>query len=294
MALVHSAKIGVTPLFMQTIAGEDPINYSAANFRQLITSMWPNGGGVLGPTSFRVTQADTVGWSIKVTGGAAIVGNATTSYLVTSDSAQTINLAGAIQTSVIATQYHYVFLEIVDKTVLGGDGYYADIVVGTDSGAGYAQPEGAAYLLLGTVAVSPGQSNIQNSHISAKPPNASHGGKFENLAGYLTNGIVSAHTTYDRVSVARMRYAAGQVRFTGGLRRTATADFTKNDYTPLGTVPWYLKPNSQVWMAAAAGGGTLPTYHLSIDTDGVMSAFVPTQTTAPKTLFLDGVSYEVD
>jgi hypothetical protein len=283
VALIRSGPLGVTPLYMQTLAGEDPINYSAAEFRQLINSIWPT-DGIIGPVSFHVTQADTVGWAVRVSSGTAKVGT----YLVRNPDAVTVSMT-SIQTQVIAAQQHWVYLAVQDQTVYG-DGYYAEIVVGTDEGAGHTVPDAAALLLLAVINVSPGQSNIQNANISAKPANASHGGAFEKLADTtLTSTIVSAHTTYTATGEARARYGAGRVRFEGGIARSSGADFPANDDTVLGTLPYYMRPNAGVWLPAATSGAN--NCRLNIDHSGVMT--VHTVSTC-KYVFLDGVSFEVD
>lgn len=305
MALIHSAHLGVQPLFMQSLAGEAPINYSAAEFRQLITSIWPT-DGITGPTSFHLTQADTVGWSVQVSSGVAKLGGlgaGTTSaggYLVVNPAAVTINLTG-IQTNPIALMTHAVFLTVQDKTVYG-DGYYAEIVVSTDEGAGWAVPDAAASLLLGVIRVSPGQSNIQNANITAKPANASHGGAFLKLAdtGVLASGIVSADTLVADYGIARARYAAGKVTLTGAIMRTASAPFKSETTYNVGTMPYYLTPNNPVWIGNATSGPY--PWRLRILTTGLMQAFMPYP--APNksgdtslevgALLLDGMSYEVD
>jgi hypothetical protein len=273
---------------MQSLAGEDPINYTAAEFRTLIGAVWPT-DGIVGPTSFHVTQAPTVGWSIHIGGGIAKVGG----YLVSMAEGITLSLAADIQTQVIAVQHHGVFLVVQDKTVYG-DGYYAEIVVATDGGAGYSAPDGAAILLLGVVAVSPGQTNIQNQHISARPANAAHGLLYKLADVAFNSTVASAHLTAD-TGEARARYAAGNVRLTGGIKRANGASFATGD-TTLGTLPWYLTPNTPRRVIGIASGGV--PWWLSVGgftsgaAAGVISANIPSSTAA--TLFLDGMNYEID
>jgi hypothetical protein len=295
---LHSPPLTTIPLFMQALAGDSPINYSAEDFRKLNLTLWPT-GGILGPSSFRVTQADTVGWSIKVSSGAAAVGGSSQerTYLVTSDTSITLNLASSIQTQVIAPQEHAVFLVVQDKGVYG-NGYFAEIVVATDEGAGYSIPDGAATLPLAWINVAPGQTNIQNTHISARPQHGSPSYAYEKLAagGFLNSGFVSAHTAGLPISEARIRYGNGRVWFSGGIQRssgTFTGGAGSTEYT-LGTLPARFCPHDKVWLHGAGGGDTAGvSYRLDIRDDGLMTATVPANRTFA-TLFLDGVSYEID
>ncbi len=283
MALIKSAKLATQPLFMQSLAGEDPINYDASEFRSLVRATWPT-DGIVGATSYHLTQAETVGWSVRVSTGVAVLGG----YLVVNPEPLTLQLTG-IQTVPIATQHHAVFLVVQDKTVYG-DGYYAQIVVSTDEGAGWTVPDAAATLLIGVIGVSPGQTNIQNAHISAKPANASPSFAWVKLTGdILTSAFTSAHTTYADTAEARVRYGNGRVWFSGGIKRVNGDDFPANTSTILGTLPYYLRPNKQVWLPAATSGSQL--CRLTVDPIGVVT--VHTISTC-KYVFLDGVSFEVD
>ncbi len=291
MALIPTPPFAAIPLPMQAISGDPEINYSAADFGALLQSIWLS-PGVIGANSFHVQQADTPGWAIKVLPGRAFVGR----YHVTLDTAITIDVSALI-TNPVGTRFHRVYLAVSDK-VQGDTEYSARIKVVEDFGSGATPPVNAALLLLATFSISPGQSNIQNSHIAAAVRNASPAEAFTNLdsGGYLASGIGDA-TSVLNSAPARARYGSGRVQLSGAVRHDNGTRFTTANVT-LGTLPVTLRPYYTVWCAAACsddlgdGSGSL-YYRLQIAPTGVMTAALPTGVT-PMYLMLDGITYEVD
>lgn len=296
MATIPSPPFTVTPLFMQALAGDPVINYSADDFSVLTTSIWPS-PGVITATSFQVQQADNVGWAIKILAGRAVVGD----YLVAQDTAITMDVS-ALNTTPVGTRTHRVFL-VVDDKVQGGTDYNARIKVVEDFGSGASAPAGAAVLLLAAFTISPGQSNIQNANISAKPRNASAAGAFTELysgmhiesTGY--NGVLDASGDIN-TAPARVRYGNGRVQFSGAVKNSNAATFPAAVQIKLGTLPRYLWPQYVVYMTGACSDSTGSatgsfTWRLTIDRAGNMIGNTPTGTT-PQYLMFDGISYEID
>lgn len=296
MATIPSAPFTVTPLFMQAVAGDPVINYSAQDFTRLSTSIWRS-PGVITPTSFRVEQADTVGWAVKIRPGRALVGD----YLVYQDTAITIDMS-VMNTSPTGTRYHRAYLVIDDK-VQGGAEYSCRIKVVEDFGSGATPPAGVAILLLATIAISPGQSNIQNINIAAKPRHASHASAYAELytdvhietTGY--NGVVDASGDLN-TAPPRARYGDGRGWLSGALKRANSAVFTGGTAYTLGALPDYLAPNYVQYLSAASNVSTGSTtggysWRLTIARDGTMTATIP-DTTSPTYLMLDGISYDID
>lgn len=290
MATIPSPRFAITPLYMQAVAGDTPIDYSAEDFRRLHAAIWMS-PGIITPTSFHVEQADTPGWAIKIRSGIAVVGN----YLVTSYDTITLDVS-ALNTNPVGTRTHRAYLVIQDKaaTASDGTGYYAQVKVTEDFGGGTSGPPDDTYsaiLLLAAFNISPGQTSILNQHIASNPRNASHCGDFVNLADTAVTGIGSADVTYPAdAGPARARYGAGRVWLSGALRRTNGQPFSTGR-TTLGTLPWYLRPLYPVRPIAANTSAV--HWRLEIDPDGTMTAVISGDN-APMYLFLDGVSYEID
>lgn len=283
MANVFSNPLSIVPLFMQTPPGVPEINYSAANFRSLIEVLFYS-PGVCTPTSFAVTQADTAGWAIKVAPGYA----ATEGYFITSGGAITVNLTG-MNTNPASTRTHRVYL-LVQDSLNNGSGFYAQIAVGEDTGAGATLPPCTASLQLATFTISPGQSNIQNSHITARPRRASDAGGFVPLADYLVSTFASANTVLESVAPARLHYGSGRIHLSGALRRANGTAFTANSYT-LGTLPMMATPKYDQHLISASSGNN--PWRLFIGRDGGFGATINTGDD-PAYLYLDGLEYEID
>lgn len=291
MATVTSEAFTAVPLFMQAASGDPAINYSAADFGRLVQATWQS-VGVLTATSFKVEQADVVGWSVKIRPGYAVLG----SYLVYQPTAITVSVS-AFNTAPSATRTHRVYLVVNDK-LAGGSEYAAHIVVVEDTGAGATAPTAAGVLLLAAFTISPGQSNIQQGQISAKPRNASDAGDFLTLAdnGYLAGGVLDA-TAAIGTAPARARFGSGRIQLSGALRRTGTTTFAAGPVI-VATLPSFMRPLYTVYCAAAcsdtAGDGTGSLYYrMQVDTAGVMTANIPTGS-SPQYLMLDGIVFEAD
>lgn len=286
MATIYSAEFGVKPLFMQALAGDPVINYSAAEFRNLIEAIFYT-PGVITPTSFLVEQADSVGWAVKVRAGYA----ATQGYLVTNGADVTVNVSG-LNTNPAGTRTHRVYLLVHDKVLTGGSLYAARIAVAEDTGSGATLPDSTASILLGTFTISPGQSNIQNSHITAQPRHASQAGSFVELTPYFNAGFSSMHLTVDTKAPARFRFGSGRVQFSGGIKQNSGSPFLSTSYN-LGQLPLIARPKYDQHLVAP-NTGTYP-WRLYVAKDGTFTATIPgTESNNPQYLYLDGIVYEID
>lgn len=283
MATIYSADLSAKPLYMQALAGDTVINYTAAEFRNLNEAVFYT-PGVITPTSFLVEQADVVGWAIKVRPGYAC----TQGYFVSSGADITVNVS-QLNTNPAGTRTHRVYLLVQDK-VLNGTGYNAKIVVSEDTGSGATLPESTASILLATFTISPGQSNIQNSHITWRPRHASQSGTFVNVADYMT-GYKSADTGY-ATGPAQFRFGSGRIHMRGGIMQNSGSPFLKNSYT-LGILPLIARPKYDVRVSAATSSSY--PWRLYIAPDGTFTATLsPATGDEPQYLFLDGVTYEID
>lgn len=288
MATVTSPDFPLKPLYMQSLTGEDAINYAAYEFRHLVGGMWQT-PGVIGWTGFQVTQADALGWNIRVGGGEAVSGG----YFIYLGTGITISLA-ALNTNPSATRTHKVFLVVQDKANGGAtSGYSANVIVAEDTGTGAATPAATVSILLATVKISPGQSNILNTHISANPRRASDAALPYLLAANdrLVSTIGSADTVIN-ASPARIRYGNGRVTLHGALRLKTGNPFTAASYD-LGRLPdWAWPNNDRRLIGASSAASTVFRLYISC-TDGMLTATIPADDN-PTYLYLDGISYEIE
>jgi hypothetical protein len=290
VASVTSPDFPLKPLFMQSLAGEDPINYAAYEFRHLVNAMWAT-PGVIGQASFQVTQADQLGWNIRVGGGQATSGG----YYIYLGSGITISLAG-LNTNPAATRTHKVFLTVQDKSNSGtGTRYAANVVVAEDTGSGAPTPEATVSILLATVRISPGQSQILNSHINANPRRASDAAVPYDLDsnGRLVSTIASAHTVIN-ASPLRLRYGNGRVWISGTARLKSGAAFTALSYDLWRMPDWAWPTNDKRLLASTTDSSMVCRLYVSA-ADGMVTATLSSgKTNDPQYLHLDGLSYEIE
>lgn len=290
MATYTSPDFPLKPLFMQTLAGDTPINYAAYEFRHLVNAIWLT-PGIIGQTSFALTQADQLGWNIRVGGGSATSGG----YYIYLGAGFTLSLAG-FNTNPAATRTHKVFLVVQDKSNSGtGSGYSANVVVTEDTGAGAPTPDATVSILLGTVRISPGQSNILNSHISANPRRASDASIPYDLAANdrLVSTIGSADTVIN-ASPLRLRYGNGRVWISGSARLKSGNAFTATSYDLWRMPDWAWPFNDKRMLAATTDSSMLCRLYVS-SADGMVTATLSSaKTDNPQYLHLDGLSYEIE
>lgn len=291
MATITSDALPLRPLFMQATGTDPVINYTAADFARLTTANWLS-PGIITPTSFRIEQAATPGWTINIRSGIALVGT----YLVQMSATYVLSVA-TFNTAPAATRTHYVYLVVYDKNTSGTE-YAARIVAVEDTGAGVAPPTAAATLLIGSFVISPGQSSILDANISPKPVNASDATDFVLLnPTYLYSYITNAGGAF---APARVRYGSGKVYLSGAVKRVDGQSFISAFNHNIGFLPEWLAPRYDTYVTGACStntdgtGGTGPlSYRLQIDSTGQLVAQVETGFT-PDYLFLDGIQFEVD
>lgn len=285
MANVFTPFLASKPLYMQTVAGDAPINYSADEFRNMNQVIWYS-PGICTPTSFLVEQADTAGWRIKVRAGYA----ATQGYFIVSGSDITIDVS-SLNTNPAATRTHRVYLLLHDKSLGLSAAYGARLAVAEDTGAGADLPPSNASILLATFTISPGQSSIQNSHITAKPRNASQAGPFHEMQDFFRSGggFSSAHTVIP-ASPARFRVGAGRVQLSGAIKQNSGSAFLSSSYD-LGTLPLIAQPRYDQHLVAPSSAAN--PWRLYIAKDGSFTATINSGDN-PLYLYLDGITYEID
>jgi hypothetical protein len=283
------------PLFMQAQTGDTAIDYSAADFRDLLTNLYA-APGILSAGSYVVTQNSVVGWSVKVFGGAAIL---SAGYQVSQPSSVAVSLA-AFDTTPSALRSHRVWIAVYDKlTNPSLSEYDAAIVVTEDTGAGAPPPVGATNsLFLAFVKISPGQANIQDENIYDYRPHAQPGTPFTPL--YIRAGFLDAAAS-SNVSPVGVQYQNGRAYLSGGFRRDSSTPFTSLDGFECAYVPRGFEPKYEKYMIAATGmeelvGGSpvsTLTARVIVRPDRTV-AVVPGETNYPRYIFLDGLSYDLD
>jgi hypothetical protein len=286
-----------TPYFMQAVAGDPDIYYTAADFRRFFLAV-KRRPGVLGSLDFGVHQADVVGWSIKITGGYAHVAGSANSYLAYLTPTSTISLAG-FNTSPPAARTHKVFIAVYDK-LISGSLYQGQIVVTEDvDGSGAPAPSGAvAYLLLANVFINKGQANIQDANIKNI---ADHGGSsgvyYDLTAGMINPGYQSVATIVDSAP-PRAIYHDGYIRLSGAIGRTSGALFDAGSVYDILSLWPSIRPRYKVRLTCGVDKGGY-TAQISIDTDGTTRLYIPgkvgtTTYTTANWIYLDGLTYDMD
>lgn len=296
-----TAQLPDNPFFLEALSGDTPVSYDAEDFRRVLGGIWPR-TGICTPTSFQITQAGVVGWSVQVAAGYCVVGNTLTEtarYLVHNPTSQTVPLTG-FNTNPSGTRTHKVWLGIYDK-LLSGTEYAAKIIITEDTGAGAAAPSIPAYYLqLGSFTISAGQSNVQNAHITNTVRHASMGPS--PVALDITANIADASSALS-VATAGVVYRNGVCTLQGGFVRTSGNPFDAGGQYNLATLPSAYKPATTKYLVAAGstnqtgtvgtGLGSVNFYRVTVFTSGVIQADLP-YNYAPNTLFIDGLSFEID
>lgn len=278
------ATLAATPFFLQAGADDPLIYYTAADFRRLIGAIW-NRPGIVTGNAYYVSQGDTVGWRVKVGGGFCVFGN----YLVYNPSAITVELS-TFDTTPSSTRTHRVYVAVYDKLVSGNE-YAGKVVVTEDVGSGApAPPNATAYLLIATVTISPNQTSIRTEHIKDRRTHASNGTGYTVLD--LAANMVDAKAETGTATV-RCDYVNGTIRLSGSIRRTG--NFTAGGTHLLTTLPSAFWPGNVKYLAASAtaSSNALPSVQIKVLVTGEIYAIIP-ETFTPHTIYLDGLTFEVD
>lgn len=291
------------PLFLQAVAPDDPIEYSAADMRLLAGAIWPR-TGIITNDAFNVTQrANAAGWAIDVAPGMAVLGDSgggtADRYLVAQQQTVTIDLIGNsapmtdINTGPSALRTHRVWLAVYDRTK-SGTLYEGRIIVTEDTGAGAPTP-GAAdgnpshVLQIASFGIAPGQVNITNNHVVNSVRHASFGSSHNTIP--ISDNIVVGPPGTPRV----IRSGTG-ARLQGGFKRLSGNNFTAGASYILGRLTEPYRPIMNRYLVAPAGHAanvSAFTYRLTVTTDGNLEADIPDGYT-PNWLGLDGCTYELD
>jgi hypothetical protein len=284
------------PFFLQKDSGEaQPIYYSAADFRRY-TAAIQRRSGILGSSAFLVTQADNVGWSIKVNSGHCNVGG---EYIVSLGTDVTIRLDTAgFNTNPTAPRTHKVWIAIQDGLFTGND-YDARIVITEDTGSGAPTPPNVSKSIqIASVVIAASQSNIQNSHIINSARHGGTGAEHLYLEPYLASGIAAAGAT-DGAHDPRAQYDNGRVHLSGAVKQANGAHFLAGQTTTLGVMHSNLRPARKQYLVGATSlsdtgtTGGIPSWRLQIDPAGTMTAYI-NYLSAPNSLLFDGMTYDLD
>jgi hypothetical protein len=286
MASIVSGALVTMPFFLQKDPGDpQPIDYSATQMRTYTQSILSR-TGVLGSNHFLVSEADTIAMAIKVQSGYAHVGGGAVAYI---GEDQTITL-DAFTKNPPTPRTHKVYISAYDALQRGAMfGARIDIVQDEGGGAG-TPPDAAWYQLIASIAVGVGQTTIQDAHITDE---RWHGGcNVATEASYLTpeTGYEPAGLDYGGFNL-RALYTNGIVRLSGAVKRTA-GDFPAGSSHTIATLSRNLRPRRKYYLPGALEGSTT-TWRLEINTDGAMTATIPSDAT-PARLIFDGMSYELD
>lgn len=280
------------PFFLQEDpASPNPIYYSAQDFRNY-TAALQRRPGILGLGDFHLTQADNIGFKVKVHYGYIVVGGYYIAYLPNDT-----EMALPWTTPTTGTVTHKAFVAIYDELVTGSINK-ATVVITQDTGAGAPNPTGAAaYLQTATISVSSTQSNIQNSHIKNIVQHAGGGGAYLPLAFYLKSNLTPAGTVGGPADFRAM-YHDGFIRLSGRVAKVDGTNFTSDVEVPIGTMHPNLSPKYAVYLTGVTNvstgnkSGTM-TFRLTILPDGTMTARIP-DTQTVKFLTFDGLTYDLD
>jgi hypothetical protein len=295
---VATAELSVPgyPFFLQ----EDPastnqIYYSAKDFRNY-TAAFQRRSGVLGSSHFLITQADNVGFKIKLHSGYVNVGGF---YIVHLPTDVEILLSGAGWKPNSGTVVHKVFAVVYDEYVAGTDNK-ATVLVTQDTGSGAPNPSGsaAAYLQLATITVTSTQANIQNANIDNTARHGGSAAEYEPLGPYLRSGFEDAGSAATTANF-RALYDSGTVRLGGMIKKTSGAFPSGQDFY-IADMHSNLRPSRTRFLTGACTKSTNTgsatgsyTYQLIINPSGIMTARIPS-TQAPLNLMFDGITYDLD
>jgi hypothetical protein len=276
----------------------------------MVSAMWQR-QGVLSPTSFKVTQSDTVGWTVTIAGGWAALGamgptshDTIDRYLVVKEYPTIIDLAaGGFTTNPAGLRTHRIYLVAYDKQV-NGSASAARIVITEDTlGAGAPSPTNAAdWTLLSYLTISPGQSYIHNADIQDSRMHA-WPGTYPSTAYFTpSSGMTDAAASTGTAPFLTAIYRNGQVSLSGAVMRSNSADsFAGSNTYDLGTLDLGWRPtNTKAFVCATGpnlrvGNEKYDDFHcrVLIFPSGQVSAYIPDGNTT-KYIYLDSVTYDLD
>jgi hypothetical protein len=282
------------PFFLQANpASTNPIYYSAADFRAYTTA-FQRRIGILGGGHFGVTQADNVGFKVKVKAGYANAGG----YIVHLPTDTEIPMPWAKPASGSIT--HKIYIAVYDEYVAGAVNKAKLVAVQGTGGSGSPPPAGAATtLLLATIDVSASSPNIQAKDITNVAQHGGTPGDYFDLSTnpFLMFGYSPAGST-GGTNNPRAIYNNGFVHLSGRLRQSNSNPFPADTEIyfmnlPSQFIPKYNRYLTGVCSANSGAAGQGMTFRLTIPTDGHCTARIPTGY-APVYLTLDGIIYDLD
>lgn len=176
------------PLVLQAVAPDTAIPYNASDFRGFYGSLFPV-EGVLGINALKVTQRGAgANFSVDISSGAgAIQGDDTANqgkYVVTSNGTVNVTTPTAPASG---TRTHRIIAAIRDKQALGTGTYDWVYQCLDDTGTGTPATPNSA-ISLATVAITNGQSSVQNTNITDTRPLA----QIYNSPGLIAQTILTS------------------------------------------------------------------------------------------------------
>lgn len=293
-----------TPLAIQVLSGDTPIQYGGQDLRRLLGAMYNRVGRLGLPDALTlIPNPAGANWSVSVMPGQAIVAGAFGTgtytperYLVTvpyASGTTPINISlAAFNTAPAATRTHDLWLVVNDASQTGvGAGYGAQLIVTEDVGAGAPVPTGSYMHRVGSITIAPGQSNIAAANLTTTLQRASRATPVTPVT-YAAGFVTTASSVSGATGMGQaLSYSVdgNTVRFQGSVSRTASAAFTPGTDYVVATLPVDVRPKYTRFMSGATAGPD--GFRVKVYTTGGVE-ISPMDTDflfAP----LDGVSFEI-
>lgn len=293
MATVTSA-LG-SPLALEAVGGDTPIQYHAADLRQLIGATFPRYGRLgLGDALWLYPRAAGANWSVDVQAGWFICAPPTNPdyaaerYLITVPTRTNLSLA-TFNLSPAATRTHGVWLVLNDKAV-SGTTYGSSLVVTEDTGSGAPNPTGATnYARIGNVTIAPAQSNIGSANLTTTLARASSA-SFTTAVTYL-NGMVAGDGNGGSPGVT-YSVDGNTVRFQGNLKPAGAGAYAAGGVYTVASVAVGYRPAYNRVLLAGSSGPTIARVIVASTGDITVTPYAANAANMSYVCF-DGLSYEI-
>lgn len=157
------------PLYLQAVGGDAAINYAAADFRELITAIWPQSGGIRA-SDFVVSQrAAGANFSVDISAGRGVVLGTS----VPEQGCALVRATGVVNLTTPSApgsgspRVHRIVVELLDKQAAGSlYGWRYHLLEDTGSGEPAAP---ASSFTIASVGISVGQVSVTNANIGNTP-----------------------------------------------------------------------------------------------------------------------------
>jgi len=292
-----TSNLTTTPLALEAVTPDTPIQYHATDLRQLIGAVFPRYGR-LGPGDALMLYPNQAGanWSVDVQAGWAIFATpsnptyAAERYLITVPTRTNLSLT-TFNLNPAATRTHKVYLVLYDKAI-AGSGYSAALMVTEDTGSGAPAPTAgtyANYAQLGTVTITTGQSNIGSTNVATTL------GRAAMANGPFTVTYLNSMVGGDGAGGPGLQYSliGNTVRFQGNVKPAASGAYAAGGVYVVANVPVGYRPTATRVMLGASSGPTLARILVGTTGDISVTPFASNASNMSYVSF-DGVSYEIN